>query len=753
MRAALGLVLMLAALMPAAAQEAGLRIRSGEHPDFSRLVIDPPVETGWRIARQGNRYLVAFRPALAGFDLSRIYQRIPRRRLKAVSTQETDAAEGEVLQLEVAPDHSLSVFRAESGSIVLDIVSGAPRRSDMPSELKAAAWQGGPAGGPDEPVSMAPSGKAGTGTAPPGAPPGATAGGGPQVQPFILQPPRQGTERLDISGLATALPPQPGGRLPVTLRLADARVLEAQQALVEQLGRAMTQGAVEPATAGQGTFPDSRPQETEGPTVIIDSGPNIEARTVFDRDAPKAAVAASGQGGVTCLPDSAVDLAAWAEEGADFTRLSELRRNLVGEFDRVDTQALRALAHSLLVDGFGTETRALLRAFPGALPEANLLTELAVLVEDGSAEASPLLAAQAGCGGAVALWAILARPRIPPGEVPDRTNLNRVFASYPADLRYRIGPPLASRLLAAGFNQAARDIAARMARAPGAGSAGFRLLELRFDLERGRLGAARARLSEMLRRGRPEVVEALTLLLAALRRTDQPVEAELLSDAAALAFQHRFSAAGAALRAEEILARARMQGPLDAFALLVHEAELQALPPPMVRNIADTVFRTPPPSGQGVGATVQAFFRYRDLLADSPDMDNARRHVATRLVEANLPAVALEVMQPGMGRLNDDDRVLLARIELLQGRPEAARRHLEGIPSEEADRLRREIGARTVSIRDVPAGSETAALSLPAALPVAGSAQPSLAAAGRMVAESRALRQEIEAQLRAIPPP
>ena len=739
MRAALGLSLLLAALAPmvAPAQEQRLRVRSGEHPDFSRLVVDAAAQTAWRIARRGNGYLVAFRPAPAGFDLSRVYQRIPRRRLKSVSARPAAAAGGAVLALELAPDHRLKVFRAESGGIVLDIVRGAPRAREFPPDLEAAAWRGtappapGEADRPTAPAAPAP-------------------GGDPRVQRFVLQPPGQRGERLALSGLPDALQPPPAGRLPVTLRLADARILEARQALVEQLGRAMTRGAVEPATPGRGAPAPAAaapPAETEGRVVTVDSALNIEARTVFDRDEPKTPVATPRKDGVACLPDSAVDLAAWAAEGADFARLSALRRGLVGEFDRVNPETLRALVHSLLVDGFGAEARALLRAFPGALEEAALLAELAALVEGGRAETSPLLAAQAGCPGAVALWAILARPRIPPGEVPDRASLNRVFAAYPADLRYRIGPPLASRLLAAGFGGAARDIAARMARAPGEGSAGFRLLELRFDLERGEMAAARARLAEMLRRGRPEAAEALTLLLTALRRIDAPVEDALLSDAGALAFQYRFSASGTALRGEEIRARARMQGPAAAFALLAHEAGLGALPAPMVREIAEALFRTDPPPGQGAAAAVQAFFRYRQLLDDSPGMDAARRHVAARLVEANLPDVAREVMQPAMGRLTGDDRLVLARIELLQGRPAAALGQLEGLRSEAAGRLRRKIGDPAAP------GRETAALALPPPPPAAAQTRPGLAAAGRMLARSQSLRQEIEARLRALPPP
>ena len=57
------------------------------------------------------------------------------------------------------------------------------------------------------------------------------AGTGPKVQAFVLQPPGQGGERLGIAGLPADLNTAPGRVLPSTLRLADARVLEAQQAL------------------------------------------------------------------------------------------------------------------------------------------------------------------------------------------------------------------------------------------------------------------------------------------------------------------------------------------------------------------------------------------------------------------------------------------------------------------------------------------------------------------------------------------
>ena len=61
------------------------------------------------------------------------------------------------------------------------------------------------------------------------------------------------------------------------------------------------------------------------------------------------------QNGRRCLAPELVDVTSWAE-GADFaTELGTLRKQLVGEFDRVDPDVTRALTRAYIHFGFGAE--------------------------------------------------------------------------------------------------------------------------------------------------------------------------------------------------------------------------------------------------------------------------------------------------------------------------------------------------------------------------------------------------------------
>ena len=90
----------------------------------------------------------------------------------------------------------------------------------------------------------------------------------------------------------------------------------------------------------------------------------VQATTVYDRDGRRARAAGETDGPPeVCLDDARLDVGAWSNGLALTAQMPELRRQLVGEFDAPNPEAVRDLARLYIRFGFGAEAEALLAAF------------------------------------------------------------------------------------------------------------------------------------------------------------------------------------------------------------------------------------------------------------------------------------------------------------------------------------------------------------------------------------------------------
>lgn len=117
----LSLILLLFLTNPADAETA--RVLSGEHADFTRLVVQLPAQAGWRVGRTPLGYAFATESReQPDYDLARVWDRIPRTRLQALRTD----PETGILEMTLACQCHLFPFEYQPGVIVLDIRSGPP---------------------------------------------------------------------------------------------------------------------------------------------------------------------------------------------------------------------------------------------------------------------------------------------------------------------------------------------------------------------------------------------------------------------------------------------------------------------------------------------------------------------------------------------------------------------------------------------------------------------------------------------------
>ncbi|RMF39636.1 MAG: hypothetical protein D6754_04990, partial [Alphaproteobacteria bacterium] len=417
-----------------------------------------------------------------------------------------------------------------------------------------------------------------------------------------------------------------------------------------------------------------------------------------DRDRrPPAEEEAQAAPDPACLPDAALDLAAWAGSGTPAAQIAEARAALVGEFDRVAPEAVATLARRYLSLGFGAEAEALIAAFDTAarpVPEAALITDLARVLDGRVPPASGPLTAVQNCPGAMGMWGWLARldplsAAPPPGLAPPPAEtLKSAFGALPPRLRRLIGPRLVRSLLRSGEPAVAGDLLALIRRAPGSYGDDYYLAQAAFLEATGDAPAAEAIWRALIARNRPNAPEAMVALSESRLARGLPPPDNLAGDLASAAFAQRHSEEGVRLRQAEIEARAA-EGDLPG-ALARIAADLSAEPEraAALRALAARVLARSDPGRTGPARYAAAVLGHGDLLASDASADPARLVVAAALIGIGLPNAARDLLAPALARGSDAARLTAATAALAMDEPAAAQKLVEGLDSREAELVR-----------------------------------------------------------------
>lgn len=475
-RIALALVL---ALLPVVLCAQTARIISGEHADFTRLVVELPTAVDWRLGRTASGYdFVTTGETQPGYDLTGVWDRIPRARLQSLWA---DPENGALRMTMSCPCHAFP-FELRPGVIVIDLRDGpAPRGSVFERALDGTAVRVG-----DAPLVR------------PGAAPTPV---GEAVYDW-LDP--TVVERADRS-LPPADLPFPVGRLSLDPLRGE---------LLEQLSRGAAEGIVDmklPAKPG----PMAEVNHTDLPwsRFRIGERPGVEAGS------DRAGAGAMQADGTACLPDARLAIGDWGTDEAGSVQLANARSGLLGEFDVPDPDAIERTMRVHLFLGFGAEAiqyAALLDPQP-ADAEIHLYSDLARII-DGMESPASAFTGMLGCDGAASLWAALLYTRLPAGPDVNSAAVVRNFAALPAHLRQHFGAELVDKLLDSGDAEAARMIRDTVARTPWVPAAEVDLLQARADLAAGRPDQAAAHAETAIAGGASGSAPAIALIEAAFRK-------------------------------------------------------------------------------------------------------------------------------------------------------------------------------------------------------------------------------------------
>ncbi len=641
-------------LITSVARAETIVVHSGEHDGFSRLVLPMETPAHWQFGRTLDGYELRLgRPGVV-FDLSQVFNRIPRERLADLGT----TADGTRLTLQLSCSCHAEIFEFRPTVLVIDIRPGAPpANSPFEKMLDDTAGSGDPLG------------KTGTVR--------------PRAQPNDVMQVYDWKAGLPSLPVNPALPFPTAKLDPAPASAAEARVAEAQTTLIEQLGRAASQGLVNARTTPIETVASPTATTENGVPMVTPTSttpsppslPRVTAKTALDREIQTNLPGQNSTNGEACLPVGSVDVPAWGNQEPVPLQIEKHRQGMVGEFDKPSVAAVEGLAHLYIYLGFGAETRTLIDAMQVTLPDADLLKSLASIVDDDRPPRPGVLAGKLGCGGPEAMWSVLSQPTL---ASSDSVNINAViqaFSALPAHLRRLLGPRLAERFLAIHDLDTVRTIRDALIRAGRDPNPDAQLLNAQFDLAQGKPHEAEATIAMVAKTDGQSTPDALILLVDQAAENGKPVDPSLIDSIAALAKQYRDTTTGRDLDRAHILAL----GSVNDFGAAFREFATLRSNPDASASGAEALWAML--AAKGHDADV---LRYAMDAKAAPEASRKTHDmIARRLIDLGFPAAAqtwLAVFTP----LSPDEEILRATALVAQGSLDAAITVARALPGKNA---------------------------------------------------------------------
>ena len=515
---------------PASLTAKEVTVRSGEHAGFSRLVVytkstDTPdliqTETGFRLSL-GNTSVK--------FDISAVFDLIPRTRISALTSQG-----GGILEITVPCKCDARTEVLPTGQFVIDI-------SDTPLPSAKSSLQDDA-----QTIARAENHRAQLSTllARRGLPIAIGEAENQQVLPV-----RQTNNHPDQD-------------LPATKPAATEPHPLTEQGLLEQLARAASQGLV--IAPSIPALPDSeqalapplveQTQSQELPTPPQSANDHLRVQTSVDRDfGGSIGTPAAAEDGTPCLPARSFAIADWGDDDERSLDFAAHKTNLLAEFDTLDQQAFKQILQHQIYLTFGAEAQAYMRTFGAGFDDDASLRLMADVMETGSSGDFARMSSQLACEGPVSLWAVLAQPRLPRDQRINTASVISEFSVLPRHLRVHLGPMVMRKFLAIGDTETAIEINGIVQRGVPIQETANALSEAQLSMATGQDTQARDTLTKIVDADDQNSVEAVLLLVASHIENQQGIPDRTLELLASLAHEHRSTERGADLAIAEIRA-------------------------------------------------------------------------------------------------------------------------------------------------------------------------------------------------------
>ncbi|MEO0371171.1 MAG: hypothetical protein AAF231_06915, partial [Pseudomonadota bacterium] len=660
-------------------------VRAGEHAEFTRVVFNVPDRLDVGLTYRENGVDLRFDRGDLLFDIDTVFDVIPRTRLTALDV-ETGGSGPTVISLSLNCLCDIQTTWEGDVAFVVDIrdettLSAAlfpnPQK-DLPLPLVEPAFF------PDPPLFAAASAPSDAARA-------------------QEERPAQTAQAPDVvhtfNALSNAQQPSIGS---VAFLLADAeerlenlrptpeepandyvnRVRDSQGAILQQIGRAATQGLLEPRVdalpepvdPADTAAPASEPVQTTRDVNQVDQNNlqgniTINAQTSMDQAMSERLNIALEDGQTPgCLDPKRVDAKAWAKEESFVTQIGGLRSNVIGEFDEPSAAAIKKLAQFYIHFGFGLEAKQVMTLLPdGKTPDA-VLPAMINILEQGHDGRNSVLAGYMTCDPVVSVWSILSYDKVPGNEPIDPDGIVRGIMAFPVHLRAHLGPVVGEKLRVAGYPSAADHIARVLLRNEDTTSTAATFLDTLSDAAGPDARLSEAGLEEVVADNGQPSAEALLKLIDARLKDNDPMSQEMAVLAGAYATELRDVPMGQDMARAYVLSLAASGAFDEAFS---ERARLnRAAPAPTEGTLSELVDLLAQKSSDPTFLThmIGAQSSTRFSLDDSVGND-----VGARLLALGFPDQAGAFVAPlAQGEAERTRKLIRAEIALMQDRPRQA---------------------------------------------------------------------------------
>ncbi len=502
MKFLLACLLLCLAPLPSTASE--IKAYSGEHEDFTRIVLVFEEASSWSKAETPSGLELQFDTQNASMDLTKIFEKIPKTRVQDVKFD----TNSQTLKINTDKDREIEVFSAGRNTIAIDVRNLAEPHTRASKLSRSNLPDAFPLGSPAS---------------------------------------RWAVTRTPGSKLSTVVAPFPTtfAQAPNEQKaLATRNILSLEAALLEQLGRAASQGM---ATVGSG---HSKSQDSnvsrvfQGTLDAKANGQHVSARTAFDFGSEAQGTAELKK--VVCFGQDFWDVSSWLLDKDPATAIAMARRTMTSEFDVPSDDSVRRMVQTFLALGFGAEARATIQESDGIIRNEQLFLELSDIVDGHYPNNPNTLEGGESCDDPTSLWAFISVPENKRGSKPNYQAIHASFLRLPLPLRAHIGATLVEKLSLSGNASLATTIRSAISRYSVSSPPKLLMVDAEAAMQRGALEQAMEHLGSAATARGEGSPRAMLKLLNGNRERGTLSENDIL-DAAAVSFEYRDTALGLAL--------------------------------------------------------------------------------------------------------------------------------------------------------------------------------------------------------------
>lgn len=605
-------------------------VTSGEHTDFTRLVFDIGIDVEYSYVTSDNSVSITVFESDVAFDDLDIYSKITRDRV--LQTSHLIGVDESVYRLDLNCDCSADVFTYLEKYIVVDI-------SDAPTEIEIDLAV------PDMDEMVK-----------------------PLVQPIVA----------DYFG---GFPSLPEANI---VDMNEDALTEVRQNLLSQLATAAEQGLVQ--FEGVSPMETSEPQilnaELEAGEETIDEPPSElqwKIQTAFDRDvSQRLPLEVSFD---ICFDESLIDIASWAEGSSFSEEIASVRSNYLEEFDRVNGVKLEKLVQTYLYYGFGIEAATYLQAYGEAIPNNQLLLEVASIVDGASVPEDGIIAQAISCNGLLGLFSIVGSHPSTPGPLGDIDSIIAELAKMPIDLRKIFGNRLAQSLIDRNLLNYGQEVYDVIDRSPGKVDGAYALVQAEILASRGEATESEMIFVQLAKSNSATATDALIRQSEQMFAGGEVPSEEHITDLGRLANELRGTTTGLIVRQLEANFIANVKGEFEALTLLTNERMRDPENYEILTEQGYGIIQKMDPQVHGVENYIQTVQMFEDFISMGKDGDLVKINIADNYTKLGFPNLAQEILA-NLSAESDSAKIVLANTYLMAGLASEASNLLQNVPTE-----------------------------------------------------------------------